>query len=305
MHAGRHNTQIYQARRSTPTPVQKHVARPLHNSAPKVNFKVQAPVPLVEPPVFRSRTRQKSNRPQVNPVVEQPAILPKHPRISLRTVFRRYTAPQLAMMSAACLVFLLGLSVSIFGVRTNLHVQAQANNLTSQANSDGDHPNETDPGSNAVNSYRTPFDEPRRITIPRLGINARVKPLDLKANNVLDAPASIYDAGWYEHSAKPGENGATLIDGHVHGLTKRGIFYNLKKLDVGDEIEIERGDGKIFKYSVIRKQSYDRNAMDMASALVSIDPSLPGLNLITCDGPLDKKNNTYEDRLLIQAVLVD
>lgn len=232
----------------------------------------------------------------------------KHVRSSSFSWLKTINKPQVAILSAAVFIFLAGLSVSVMGFRTNVQVEAQAKKLSQQSqNSEdaGDHPDETDLGPGAVSSYKVDPTAPRRINIPKIGVNARIKPLGTKTNNELKAPTSIYDAGWFDQSARLGERGATLIDGHVHGLTKPGVFYNLKKLSAGDKIEIERGDGKLFKYQVIRSQTYSRHSTDMQAAVASIDPALPGLNIITCTGTLEKKSNTYSERLLVQAVLVD
>lgn len=222
---------------------------------------------------------------------------------------KHQTRGQLVMTSAAIFIFLFGLSASIMGFRANSHVQAEAKKLTaSNASSEdaGDTPDETEPEANAVANYRVDPSLPRRITIPKIGVDARIKPLGTKSNNELKAPANIYDAGWYERSARLGEKtGATLIDGHVHGLTKPGVFYGLKKVGVGELIEVERGDGEVFRYKVVRTQTYNRHNVDMAAAIASVDPARPGLNLITCTGTLEKGANTYSDRLLVQAVLVD
>jgi sortase A len=220
------------------------------------------------------------------------------------------TKPQLAMISMAVLIFVFGLSASILGFKANSHVQAQAKKLSQQAPSEedaGDRPDETHPGDNAVVNYRVDPDAPRRISIPKIGVNARIKPLGTKSNNELKAPANIYDAGWFDRSARLGERGgtATLIDGHVHGLTKPGVFYALKKVGLGEVIEVERGDGKIFKYEVVRTRTYNRHSVDMNAAMTAIDPALPGLNIMTCTGALEKDANTYSDRLLVQAVLID
>jgi LPXTG-site transpeptidase (sortase) family protein len=131
--------------------------------------------------------------------------------------------------------------------------------------------------------------------------NARVKRLGVDTKNELLAPNNTHDAGWYENSAKPGEAGAMLIDGHV-GFTKDGIFAHLKDLRKGDEISIERGDSQKFTYKVVDSQAYAADKLDMSKALVSAEPGKPGLNLITCTGKLTSNKTSYTDRLLVRAV---
>jgi sortase A len=154
-----------------------------------------------------------------------------------------------------------------------------------------------------LNSYFVAPDQPKLLKISQLNVNARIRRMGIKANSQLEAPGNIYDAGWYEDSSKPGDGlGATLIDGHVSGPTKTGIFYNLKKLNPGNEINIIRGDGQQFTYVVADKKSYPIDKVDMAATLKSANPTKPGLNLITCSGKFDTKSQQYQERLVVFAV---
>ncbi len=211
--------------------------------------------------------------------------------------------PQLAMLSAAGVVFVFGITVSLLGLRTNSHVEAQATNMAQRAVvDDGDNPDEKEPDAKAVSNYTVAPDMPKRITIPKTKTYSRIKPLGTKSDNELKAPSNIYDTGWYQKSAKPGENGAMLINGHVHGPKKPGVFANLKKLVAGDAITIERGDGQRFTYRVVKTQSYPEHAVDMAAALVPAESGKQGLNIITCTGSLNAQKTGYEDRLVVFAV---
>lgn len=159
-------------------------------------------------------------------------------------------------------------------------------------------PSTKPPESSAFDSYKVAPDAPRYIFISKIAVRAMVRSLGLTKDNHLDAPANIHDAGWFNQSSKPGEKGATVIDGHMGWRSNPGIFYKLKELKADDMLTIERGDGKVLTYKVVQTQSYDVNQVDMAAALAPINPSKPGLNLITCDGKL-VNNNEYDKRLVI------
>ena len=115
-------------------------------------------------------------------------------------------------------------------------------------------------------AYRVSADQPRFVTISELGIkNARVAPIKLDQNKQLDTPKFLDDAGWYDKSAQPGQDyGAIVLTGHSEGKTRDGVFARLSSLKAGDEIKIERGDGKVFKYGV-----YDVHEMRTLEALKS------------------------------------
>ena len=160
-------------------------------------------------------------------------------------------------------------------------------------------PKTNKPSSQAFNNYQVPPDAPRYLFIPGLSVRAMVKPLGLTVKNQIASPANVFDAGWYTGSAKPGQPGAMLIDGHVSSWTARGIFYNLKKLQPGDQVQVQRGDGQILTYKVVKSQVYDADNVDMKAVLTPVDPSRPGLNLITCDGSVIKGTNEFNKRIVV------
>lgn len=163
--------------------------------------------------------------------------------------------------------------------------------------------------------WQVPADHPRYISIPDLGIsNARVVQLGLvRGTSQLDAPVSIYDAGWYTKSIKPGVgSGAMLMDGHNGGPNYGGIFENLGRLQVGAKIIIERGDGQKFTYEVRdnRQMLVDEindpsNKFGMSTMMNSIDSSREGLNIITCVGDWIQDSQTFNSRVMLRAVRVE
>lgn len=213
--------------------------------------------------------------------------------------------PRKMLTAAAVLVILGGLGIGWQGLQLNKEVATKAATLGSTTSAEkqpdgaSDVPSE-EPVANP-GTYRVASDRPRTISIEKINVHARVVNLGIKANNQLAAPGNIFDAGWYNESSKPGEAGAMVIDGHVSGPTKPGVFYNLRKLIAGDQIKIERGDGKIFAYKVIKVVTYAADKVDMAAVLTPVTKGKPGLNLITCSGELDASRNHYKDRTVIFA----
>lgn len=164
----------------------------------------------------------------------------------------------------------------------------------------------------AKQEWTVPASHPRYISIPKLGIeNARIVQLGIiKKTGQLDAPVSIHDAGWYNGSALPGNGGAMLMDGHNGGPNFGGIFEKLRELKNGDEIIIERGDGKKLTYVV--KDNRDMNVKDindpsnkwgMATMTNSIEAGKEGLNIITCVGQWDERSQTFNERTMLRAVI--
>ena len=94
-----------------------------------------------------------------------------------------------------------------------------------------------------------------------------------------------------------------LIDGHVSSWTTDGVFYGIKKLKAGDIIKIERGDGKMFTYNVVKSQVFPSGNVNMTSAMTPVVPGQPGLNLITCTGDVIPGTSTFNERIIVYATL--
>jgi LPXTG-site transpeptidase (sortase) family protein len=207
----------------------------------------------------------------------------------------------------AGLLFVFGIAVGINGLRANHAVTAQVKQLShasaavagASVPAAADVPNEDKPP--AASTYQVAANAPRMLTIGKIGVQARIMRTTVNARNELGTPANIFDTAWYEASAKPGQAGAMLIDGHVSGPTQNGVFYDLKKLIKGDKITVERGDGKVFTYTVQTSKTYNADAVDMAAALTPVVSGKPGLNIMTCTGKLDSTRTHFEQRLVVFA----
>lgn len=160
-----------------------------------------------------------------------------------------------------------------------------------------------------IDSYTVPATHPRYISIPALNVDkARVQVVGLTKNNILDTPRNISDTAWYSQSATPGQGyGQVVIDGHNGGVSRDGIFVNLDKLANGDEITIERGDGKQIIYKVVENKTEslkDTNATGMQRLMTPYDNTKEGLGLITCAGNWVPRDKVFDKRILVRAVAV-
>lgn len=166
-------------------------------------------------------------------------------------------------------------------------------------------PSSLKPPTQAVVTYTVPPTDPRYIAIPAIGIpNTPVLKLGLLASGAIAVPDNIYETGWYDGSAQPGQSGAMFIYGHVSSWTANGIFYNLKKLVPGDQVTITRGDAATYTYKVVSIKIYPYNDVDMNQVLAPVDPKQPGLNLMTCTGQVMKGTSEFNERLVVFTSLV-
>jgi sortase (surface protein transpeptidase) len=204
----------------------------------------------------------------------------------------------LTFTSLSIIAFVVGAGIGISNLRIN---KQTTNKVDALAQNDVNGP-ESQPSQSDLESYSVAPDLARLLIIPKIKVKARVTQVGVDKSNRLQAPINIYDAGWYTGSAKPAQKGAVVIDGHVHGPTKPGVFAELGQLGTGDVIKIEKGNHKIVSYKVVKTKVYDVEHVDMSAVMTSVSTKLNGLNLITCTGPLDAKTDSYTQRLVVFAV---
>lgn len=160
---------------------------------------------------------------------------------------------------------------------------------------------ETETNQALLDAYQVAADQPRILTISKLGVTARILPMGVNKDGNMQAPINIFDSGWYERSAKPGQKGAMVTDGHASGPTRAGLFAYLDTLTAGDEIRVERGDGSLFVYEVVQVESVELDRVDMSALLRPHESTNEGLNLITCTGRWVQEAQTYDHRTLVYA----
>lgn len=167
---------------------------------------------------------------------------------------------------------------------------------------------EVEPTEQEVREYTVAPDRPRYLTIEKLGIKkARILAMGVNTKGELATPNNIFDVGWYEASGKPGQGGTMIIDGHNGGPHVLGVFKNLPNLAEGDIITVERGDGVMYKYTVVENKSVLLSESDayMSVAARSPERGKESVTLISCTGEWSQQQGTYLSRQFTRAVLVE
>ncbi len=166
-----------------------------------------------------------------------------------------------------------------------------------------DNPSEKDPGE-VSKEYRVPANQPRAIQIPSLDVHAYVQSVGVGDDDAMTVPTNIYFTGWYVNSPAPGEEGVSIINGHVGGRYLPGIFKRLNELAAGDELRIQMGDNTWRSFRVDSVTAYKVNKS--AEPLYADDPSIEReLHLITCGGNFDDATQTYDKRTIVSARYVE
>lgn len=155
---------------------------------------------------------------------------------------------------------------------------------------------------NALAGYKVAPNLPRALYINKLNIAARVLPMGVNTDGSMQAPLGIYDAGWYSGSARPGETGAMVLNGHSSGPTHQGLLGRLDTLKEGDEIVLEKGDATRLRYKVVHSETIPLQDVDMNKVALPYGTAKNGLNIYTCTGTWLPEKQTFDHRVIVYAV---
>lgn len=140
---------------------------------------------------------------------------------------------------------------------------------------------------------------PVRVQVPTIGVDSSLLDLGLQSDGTLEVPPDGASAGWYTEAPTPGELGPAIIAGHVDWNGKPGVFYDLRNVRPGDEVEVTREDGVIAVFRVSRVEQFPKGAFP--TDVVYGDINHAGLRLITCGGSFDRQARSYQDNIVVFA----
>ncbi|MCC7365499.1 MAG: sortase [Dehalococcoidia bacterium] len=144
---------------------------------------------------------------------------------------------------------------------------------------------------------------PERFLVSALGVDAPVTQLGLiQGGGRMDAPDGPDEVAWYSFTAKPGEPGNAVFSGHYDFFgVGPAVFYNLKDVQVGDELTIQLLSGQILRYRVTSSIVYATPTMPM-NEILALDSTAETITLITCSGIYI--NGDYTHRLVVVAARI-
>jgi len=148
-----------------------------------------------------------------------------------------------------------------------------------------------------------PESEPVGMRIPSVGIDAVFEdPLGVQDTGEIEVPDSYETLGWYKHGPTPGEIGPSVVLGHVDSYEGPAVLFNLKEVNVGESIEIDRADGSTVVFEIQKIEKHTQQGFPTEKVYNDLDYS--GLRLITCTGTFNRGIQQYSHNLIVFAELV-
>ncbi len=163
-------------------------------------------------------------------------------------------------------------------------------------------PTSTTLPSTTTTVYSHAIASPSRIVIPAIGVDAEIVSVGIDKDGGMEVPR-VGLVGWYRLGPAPGATGPAVIVSHVSYAGKKGVFYDLKRLEPGDEILIYGDNGD---HAVFRADSKETNLKtELPTERIWSNTQDPVIRLITCGGRFDPKTRHYLSNVIVYGHLVD
>ncbi|HEX2073827.1 MAG TPA: class F sortase [Geodermatophilus sp.] len=143
---------------------------------------------------------------------------------------------------------------------------------------------------------------PVRVRVPAVGLDAPLTPVGVDDAGALVVPDDLGTAGWLADGPAPGETGPAVLAGHVDSRSGPAVFAVLDEVAVGDEVQVERGDGTTVRFTVTGVRGVPKDAFP-TTAVYGPTPGAE-LRLITCGGAFDRSRRSYTDNVVVSAVRI-
>ncbi|TRW45476.1 class F sortase [Georgenia yuyongxinii] len=146
---------------------------------------------------------------------------------------------------------------------------------------------------------------PSRVVYERLGIDMPVDPVGVTADGAMEIPPDAARSGWYRFG--PGvapESGTAVVAAHAGSVaTPHGPFYDLRDAAPGDRVQVSAADGRAGTYEVVAVERLAKATLDLTPYFRR--DGEPRLVLATCGGEWDEARRSYDDNIIVTAILVE
>lgn len=161
------------------------------------------------------------------------------------------------------------------------------------------------PGSENIVAAETADEEvgapaPAFLMIPSIDVMAVIEKAGLTPDRQMENPTSWDTVAWYRHGPVPGQNGSAVLAGHLDSETDTAVFWDLKKLKSGDEVQVMDTHGELQTFVVTDSELYKAHEVPMEE--VFAQNGKPRIALITCDGSWSATGG-YDERFIVYAEL--
>ncbi len=143
---------------------------------------------------------------------------------------------------------------------------------------------------------------PVGLKLGSLGVDAPVVPTGVdQRTGQMAVPSNVRDVAWYQFGSVPGERGSAVLAAHVDLKSQGpGVFFDLRKVDEGDVVEVAFSDGTVRFFRVEARTVYQKDELPLDTIFAR--EGSPVLTLITCGGGFSESSGSYDSNVVVYAV---
>lgn len=143
---------------------------------------------------------------------------------------------------------------------------------------------------------------PVSLRIPSLGLSVTLSQLGLNPDRTVQVPTDFQRPGWFRLGPSPGQPGSAVILGHVDSYRGPAVFFRLRSLAPGDQVDVGLADGATARFAVRAVATYPKASFP--SRLVYAAHGGRSLQLVTCGGEFDYRARSYLSNIVVYTELV-
>jgi hypothetical protein len=156
-------------------------------------------------------------------------------------------------------------------------------------------------GTPVVAPLATARSAPVSLTIPAIGLAVPVGSLGLNLDGTVQVPTGT-KPGWFrQRGPTPGQIGSSVILGHVDSYLGPGVFFQLRTLAAGDQVDVGLADGLTAQFTVNAVAEYSKT--DFPAQRVYGSHGSSALQLVTCGGVFDHQTGSYLSNIVVYTSL--
>jgi hypothetical protein len=142
---------------------------------------------------------------------------------------------------------------------------------------------------------------PVGLRIPAIGLAVTLGSLGLNADGTVQVPSGADQPGWFRLGPTPGQIGSAAILGHVDSQRGPGVFFQLRTLAAGDQVDVDLANGITARFTVNEVATYPKQEFPAQRVYGSHGSS--ALQLVTCGGVFDSQTGSYLSNVVVYSSL--
>jgi len=143
---------------------------------------------------------------------------------------------------------------------------------------------------------------PVMLRIPAIGLAVFLgTSLGIDLDGIVQVPTGTTQPGWFRLGPTPGQIGSSVILGHVDSFLGPGVFFQLRTLAAGDQVDVGLTDGVTAQFTVNSVAMYSKT--DFPDQRVYGSHGSSALQLVTCGGVFDHQTGSYLSNIVVYTSL--